>query len=425
MQYEILHKQDGCIEAEFWLPVEWLNHSHSRLLNRYREKGQHPPALEALQSQIDQLTVQRGLNYFYQAEQVTSWEAPDWEVLQRHPQKGLQVAITLEILPDLRLGAYQQLMLDVPPVPVPSEDMLLSRLVDQQYALARATEAERPIQEGDRVILDMVGLNAEGLPLPFTSRSELEVLAFEGAIAPGFVEQLIGLQVGDSREIRAVLPTTYAIKALQGQPVTFDVYVSKVFALEFPPLEKVPEIMGFASMEALMQQLYDELVAENQDTWFKLVRKQLLVRVAVSTDPEIPDSLLEAELISRWERLEEPGLKAQGLSHALCEQALEVWLAQEELRDEVYVELACSLVARAIAQREQLDVTPADMLTAIQPMLEHFEISPAALVAELQRTGQLAQIANQLVTEMVIDFIYERATLTCGEEVLKTAAVLV
>lgn len=417
MDYTITQQEAGWLEVEHQTSLPVLQDYHNQLIKHYQSRDTALPSFENLQHQVYQYAAKQAIKQICTQEEVTPWEDPEWEVLDS--AQGLRLAVSLEVLPKVTLGDYQQLSLEVPAVPIPTQEVLMTRLVDQQYALAYAEEVERPIAMGDRVLLDLITLHDEK-PLPLASKANLEVMMYADAFAPGFSEALVGLKAGDSKEVKGVLSPHFHLERYRNQTVSYDIHVRKVFAQELPPVEELPALLDFETLDDLMDSLYEEKREENQEQWLKLVRRQLLLQVAASSDFEIPETLHEAELISRWEQKEERELQKQGVSEDLQDKALEQWLREPALIEEVAHDLACNLVARAIAHAENLDVSPVDLLWAVKPFAEQFGMEPDRLIEEMQEEGQLAPFCDRMVSEMVLDLLYARAELICEGEVIKT-----
>lgn len=416
MPYTITEQEAGWLEVEYQFSLETLQEYHNKLIKHYQNKGADLPAFETLQHQVHRYAAKKAIKDICRQEKKTPWEEPEWEILSA--TQGLRLSITLEVLPEVTLGDYRRLSLEVPPVAIPTQETLMTRLVDQQYALAHLEEVERPIAMGDRVLLDLITLHDDKL-LPLASKANLEVMVYADAFAPGFSEALVGLKAGQSKQIEGTLGKGFHLEQYRGKTVSYDICIHKVFAQELPPVKELPELLGFENLDALMDELYEEKREENQELWLKLVRRHLLLQVAASSTFEIPATLHEAEIISRWEQKEEIELQKQGVEEALQDQSLEQWLKEPTLIDEVAVDLTCNLMTRAIAHAENIDVSPTDLLWAVKPFADRFDMAPEVLIQEMQSEGQLAPFCDRMVSEMVLDMLYSRAELICEGETLK------
>jgi trigger factor len=416
MNYTITHQEAGWLEIEYQFSLPVLQSYHNLLIKHYQERRVELPAFETLQHQVHQYAAKQAIKAICQHEDKTPWEEPEWSIL--NTTQGLCLSISLEVLPKVILGNYERLSLEVPAVPIPTEEVLMTRLVDQQYALAYLEEVQRPIAMGDRVLLDLITL-FDDKPLPLASKANLEVMVYADAFAPGFAEALVGLKSGDSKQIQGVLGDSFHLEQYRGKAVSYDVCIHKVFAQELPPVEELPELLGFENLEALMDHLYEEKREENQDQWLKLVRRHLLLQVAAASTFTIPATLHEAEMISRWEQKEEAELQKQGVEEVLQDESLEQWLAEPTLLKEVAEDLACNLVGRAIAHAENLDVSPIDLLWAVKPFADRFDMAPELLIQDMKQEGQLAPFCDRMVSRMVLDLLYSRAELVCEGEVIK------
>ncbi len=416
MQYTITRRETGWMEAEVTVPLLEVQTRHNALIKHYQTKNLKIPAPALLKKQVHELAARQAARYVCEQERKINWETPEWEVLSSG--QDLKLRVSMEVLPEVTLQGHKELVVEVPPVPIPTEGVLISRTLDQQYALAEVEEVDRPIQLGDRVLMDLLTWHEDSL-LPMASKANFEYMVYQGTFAPGFAEELIGLAAGDEAQIKSTLDDNFHLENYRGQSVLYDVRIHKVFAQTLPPVDELPDLLGFDDVDQMMEHLYQEKLQENQEKWLKLVRKHLLLRVANSSEFDMPQTLLEAEMISRWEQREAPELEKQGLEEAEQDEALERWLAEPALQEEIYQDLACNLVVRALAHQENIDLSPTDILWALKPFLDTFEMEAEELVQEMRRSGQLGPFCDRLVAEMVMDTLYDRAQLVCDGEIIK------
>lgn len=86
---------------------------------------------------------------------------------------------------------------------------------------------DRPVQDGDTVILDFQGL-LDGVAFSGGTAENYELVIGSGRFIPGFEEQLIGAQIGVEKRLNLTFPESYDEPSLAGQPVVFVVTVHKI-----------------------------------------------------------------------------------------------------------------------------------------------------------------------------------------------------
>ena len=129
---------------------------------------------------------------------------------------------------DLSLGRYAGIEISAPvlkPVTDETVEQALSAIQREHAEIREITD--RPVQDGDTVILDFQGL-LDGEAFSGGTAENYELVIGSGRFIPGFEEQLIGAQVGVEKRLNLTFPESYDEPSLAGQPVVFVVTVHKI-----------------------------------------------------------------------------------------------------------------------------------------------------------------------------------------------------
>ena len=130
---------------------------------------------------------------------------------------------------------------------------------------AALTDADRPAQEGDVVIVDFTGY-VDGETSDGLQGTEYSLELGSGALVPGFEEQLIGVQAGEDCQVNVTFPQTY-YEEMAGKDAEFQVHVHSVQAYEIEGWgdDFVKEHLGYesvADMESSIRQELEEAAAQ-------------------------------------------------------------------------------------------------------------------------------------------------------------------
>jgi trigger factor len=418
IQYEILEQEPGFLNVEITIPAHWLAEIQQVMLSKHHAQGITPPA-DTLQNDVLQQAMRQGVREFIDEHPCVPWEEPALEVLDYEPEHDLTFTTQLEILPEFRLCDYSAIKIQLPPVALPTEEVLLTAVYELWYAETELTPVERPVQAGDRVIVDLVGL-VNDIPIPTSARVEYPLDIEEDTLFPGFSEQLIGLKAGDTCDVKVTLPEDYAISVWQGQEALYNVYIHQVYAVERPPLDdSFPALIGKgSSIEEMSERLYDEVLQDNQEMWVAAAREAVIRSVVSRTSITIPETLLDAEQTSAWERGDGRLLRQQGLPQDLIEQAYSCWMEQEDIRTECYWNLKVALVLRAIAQKEQISLSEQELMDSLRQLVETYGSEPAEIYAELQRSGQWTDFSGKMLLNKTVDFLLSKTVLICDKQII-------
>src|SRR5512133_1185739 len=108
--------------------------------------------------------------------------------------------------------------------------------VRQGHATVKKVEEARGLREGDVAVISFEG-TAGGAPVPGGSGKDFPLLLGEGAFPPGFEDNIIGAQAGETREFTVRLPEEFSDKAFAGKEALFTVTVGEVRERILPALD--------------------------------------------------------------------------------------------------------------------------------------------------------------------------------------------
>jgi trigger factor len=313
----------------------------------------------------------------------------------------LVLKLRVPVQPEVDLGDYRALRLDVEPAEVSDEEVesAIEALRDNN---AVWLPAERGIQWGDRVTLTYAR-GAEQMSEPkdlvFSEESRFP--------APGFQAKLLGAKAGEERSFDIMYPADWGESAVAGQVYTFRVQVLEVKQKELPALEELPALLGdYADLDALRAGVRKGLQEEKEQRRDRELLEKALDVLVEQAKIEYPKALLEEELDSRLRR-QNVSLEQQGLN-------LENYLKILKLTEEEYRErerpaavesLKRSLILNEIARREHLSVKEDEVKSEIEDRTESYEGKTFEQIMELLTSPAGVRY---IVSEVLLRKAYQR-----------------
>ncbi len=142
---------------------------------------------------------------------------------------------TVTVRPDVELGDYRSLRVEVPASEVTDEqvDEMLEELRRRNSELR---DVERPAQSGDVLRCTLVMRRGEET-LSGEEEQDRDLDIDRERLLPGLADALIGLEAGAERSFQLTLPEDFAREELRGATVDVDVSVSAVRERILPPLD--------------------------------------------------------------------------------------------------------------------------------------------------------------------------------------------
>src|ERR687894_2944667 len=124
-------------------------------------------------------------------------------------QKGFKFSATVEVRPEASLGEYKGL--EVPKREVEVAEEQVNERIEEfrgQFATLAAVE-DRPVQEGDFVIIDFRGEKMAGGPLEGGEAEDYMLEVGGGELLADFEQNLVGMSAGERKRFAVTFPADY------------------------------------------------------------------------------------------------------------------------------------------------------------------------------------------------------------------------
>lgn len=352
------------------------------------------PGLAHLRFMAQGSDPQSVLDEWLLSQDVVLWQPSEISAVD-HEGSQLAFEAKLHFLPAVKLPGTLFQPLEVPLVPVPSEDDLLDDLNTLQLMHASEQEHEGPAEMGHRLYIDLVALVGEQ-PIPLSARSQMPIVLAPELFFPGFAEALVGAQVGESIEIKTRLPLDYAFPAWRGRTAVYSVYIQRICTLAvLTPLALADVVSVEPSETALLEWIQTQAQAQAQQDWSQAIKQLLLAQLLPQAVVEVPEALLQAEMRALWQRTDAHALTEQGIEDDLLEKSWQSFQRFTELREACYWQLCCTLFLRAVllAHPEYLGDT-----AAFHQELQTLATAFATPIGDIE-----AEVGNQVLDILALD----------------------
>ncbi|MEO7039860.1 MAG: trigger factor, partial [Candidatus Elarobacter sp.] len=191
---------------------------------------------------------------------------PAMELLPEADGQPLRVKAIVAVRPAIELAEYAGL--EVADVPEVATDADAAAALDRMRRdAATLVPVDRPVQIGDIATLDYVG-TIDGVPFEGGSAVGQETEMRVGSFIPGFVEGIVGMTAGQTRDVTAHFPEPYGSEELAGKEAVFTVTVHEVKEPELPPLDdelakRVSRSATLDDLKAEIRRRLDDQVKQN------------------------------------------------------------------------------------------------------------------------------------------------------------------
>lgn len=338
---------------------------------------------------------------------------PKVELVQVEEGQPVKFKATVRVKPEVNLGQYTGLQVTKPVQEVTDQDVE-AELTKLQERHARLENLEQgAVEQGDIAVIDFMG-RKDGEEFEGGEGNDYSLEIGSGTFVPGFEDQLVGAEVGETREVNVTFPEDYPNEDLKGQAVVFTVTVKGIKRKEVSALddEFAKDVSEFDTIEELKADILNKLKEAAEKQARQRINNEAVKKAVDNAEVDIPKEMVELRQLEMLDNMEQR-LQAQGLS---MENYLKYTNStrdqlKESLRDDAARGVKTTLVLEAVAKKENIAVSDEELEQEIARMAEHYRQEPAVLRKILEGQNQLDFIRESLTQQKAIEFIADRAEL--------------
>ncbi len=334
-------------------------------------------------------------------------DAPSLSI-QEIGKDGIVIVATVYNKPEVTLGAYTGLKVEMPKVEV-SKEQVEERLNQLVNSRARFEEvSDRAVKVGDIATIDFEG-SVDGVKFDGGAANDYDLEIGSHSFIDTFEDQIVGMKVSDTKDINVTFPEEYPAENLKGKPAVFKVTVKAIKEKVLPELndEFASEVSEFETLADLKKDTEQKLADELKHSAEHEFENNLIEKVTENATVDIPQVMVEQQAedyIREFEyRLSYQGLKLEDyLKYAKT--------TVEELKasrmDDAKKTVKTRLVLEAIVNKENITVTDKDIEDKYNENKKGSEKTIDQIKKELG-DDQIAYIENGILINKLLKFLKE------------------
>lgn len=330
-------------------------------------------------------------------------------------KKAIEVAgdlaftVKLEVLPKFDIGSFEDIALERPVVAVPDEDV--DKALDRMASQSRPFNAKEGASvSGDKLTIDFVG-KIDGVEFDGGKGEGIDLVLGSGQFIPGFEEQLTGASAGDARVVNVSFPENYQAANLAGKAASFDVTVQGVAAPgDLVIDDEFAKGYGMESLDKLKDAVRSTMQRELDSVSRAKLKRSLLDVLDKRYSFELPQTLVEQEFTSIWERVQQ---EQQQSGKTFADENTTEEAARAEYRRIAERRVRLGLLMAEVGEQEKVSVSDDELSAAIVEQARQYPGQEKAVWDFYQKNQQaVAQIRAPLYEEKVVDVIVGKAKIT-------------
>lgn len=331
----------------------------------------------------------------------------DPEIVENSPlEKGKPFAFEalVEVRPEVVAKDYSGLSLKKEKA-IFDEKVIEDRLEELRTSRAelQASGADTAA-EGDFAIIDFEGF-VNGVPFQGGKAEGHQLELGSGSFIPGFEDQVVGMKLGEAKDVAVTFPENYGNKDLAGQPAIFKVVLHELKTKVAPALDDdFAKGFGLQSVEELKEKLREGYQKQETSRIDGDLRERMVTALIERNPIEVPETMVKSQLEYMLGNVKQR-MQSQGMTMEML--GMNEASFGQMYRDTAVQQVQGSLILGAIARQEKVQVEPTEIdgkLEEIAAMANApLEAVKKYYASDENRRGLMAQIVEEKAVRLVLD----------------------
>ncbi len=344
-------------------------------------------------------------------------DQPQVDVEQMENGEEVIFIADIEVMPEVLVEGYKGVEVERVEYPVADEAVEAELKAMQEKNARIITIEDRPVKNGDQVMLDYEGSVDDEIFQGGTAENQkLEIGS--SSFIPGFEEQLIGLEIGQESVVTVTFPEEYQAEELAGKEAQFKVKINDIKEKEMPELddEFAKDVSEFDTLDELKADIRTRQEATAKDREEQELRANVIKAVTEKVAVNIPVAVIDRQ-IDRMMQDFNYQMTSQGISLDLYYQM--TGSTEEELHERMKPDaernVKDQLVLDEITKMEEITATEEEIDQEIEALAKQYG-QEMDKFKETAAKHDKKVFADNVTLRKTIDFLVENATIKEKEE---------
>jgi len=330
--------------------------------------------------------------------------------------KDLEFTCEVYVMPEVKLGEYKGIEVTRKANKV-TEEAIDARIEQERKRVARSVEVtDRALENGDNAELDYSG-SVDGVKFEGGTAEHQHLVIGSGSFIPGFEDQMVGMTIGEERDLNVKFPEQYHSEDLKGKDAVFHVKLHAITREELPELddEFAAEVSDFDTLAEYRADVAKKLEEAAKAQAEETARQSLIDTVIANAEIEIPAPMVESKLD---DMMQEMGWRMQQQGFSMEQYLQMLGQTQDQMRDmyrsQAEIDLKGEMVIDEIIKAEGVEADEAD----VDKLLGSYASAMNQTIDQLKEqfnAEQMEYFKHRAQVSKTLDMLWENAKVTDEE----------
>ena len=335
---------------------------------------------------------------------------PKISVTQLEKGKPFVFEAEVAVRPEVELGNYKGV--EVSKIDTEATDADVEEEIKKvaEQNSRTITVEDRAVKDGDMTVIDFEGFidgeafeggKGENYPLTIGSHSFID----------NFEDQIIGMNIGDEKEINVTFPEDYHAEELKGKPATFKVSVKEIKEKQLPDIDDdfAQDVSDFDTLDEYKANLKKKIAERKEAEAKKQKETEAIEKIVADSKMDIPQAMIDTQVTRMAEDFAQR-LQQQGLSLEMYFKytGLTAEKILDDMKPEAVKRIQNSLVLEAVAKAENIQVSDDEFNAELSKMAEMYKME-VDKIKEFMGESEEKQMRDDIAIQKAVDLIVSSA----------------
>ena len=339
-------------------------------------------------------------------------DRPSLDIEEIGKGKDLVMVINVQVKPEVKLGEYKGLEVKQVSAEVTEEDVETEIKKMQEQNARMVTVEDRPVSDKDSILLNFCG-SVDGVEFEGGKAENYSLVVGSNTFIPGFEEQLIGMNAGDSKDVVVTFPEDYHSEDLKGKEAVFAVEINEIKETQLPKIddEFVKDTTEFETLEELKNDIRAKAAENKKKSAEDAMKNEVVEKLAENIEVEIPEVMVKNEVDNMLKDFEN-NLRYQGMDLNTYYQytGTSKEILEDQMKEDAEKRVRISLAVDAVSKSEGVEATEEDMEAEYKKMADIYKLE-VEKIKEIFQNSQDEAIKSTIVARKTVDLLLENAKL--------------
>jgi len=281
-------------------------------------------------------------------------------------EENTEIEIKVSLKPTFDIEGYDEAIPEVE-LPKISKEEIEAKIAEYAKNSAEPQDSEKEVVDnGDIAVIDFEGY-IDGEKMENGSATNYPLELGSNSFIPGFEEQIVGMKVGEEKEINVTFPKEYGAKEIAGKDAVFKVKLNKIQEKVVPEVtdELAKKLLQLeeATIETLNEEIEKELLNSKKVAIFTPKKEELAENLISKFDFDLPDSVVDKEtemvINQKASTMSEDEIKELTSNQEKLKEF------QDEARKEAEKKVKLTFIVDELAKKEGIEVSDQEVLQVI------------------------------------------------------------